>query len=55
MFRLSINSCENVVSQELIDTLNLQIEEHGHPYKLSWFKECNEVKVTERCLVTFSI
>ena len=48
-------SCENVVSQELIQKLNLRteflgkkekkkkkkkkrIEEHPHPYKLSWFE-----------------
>ena len=42
-------SCENVVSQELIQKLNLRteflskkkkkrIEEHLHPDKLSWFE-----------------
>ncbi|GJS20332.1 RNA-directed DNA polymerase [Tanacetum coccineum] len=30
-------------------------EEHPHPYKLSWFKKGNEVRVSQRCLVNFSI
>lgn len=43
-------SCENVVSQEVVDKLQLP-----HPYTLSWFKKGNEIKVTKRCLVPFSI
>ncbi|CAL5399157.1 unnamed protein product [Camellia sinensis] len=48
-------SCENVVSQEVVDKLNLLVKEHPHPYSLSWFKKGNEIKVTKRCLVSFSI
>ncbi|XP_028062877.1 uncharacterized protein LOC114266193 [Camellia sinensis] len=48
-------SCKNVVSQEMVDKLNLPVEEHPHPYSLSWFKKGNEIKVTKRCLVSFSI
>ncbi|XP_028075034.1 uncharacterized protein LOC114277341 [Camellia sinensis] len=48
-------SYENVVSQEVVDKLNLPVEEHSHPYSLSWFKKGNEIKVTKRCLVSFSI
>ena len=48
-------SCENVVSQEVVDKLRLATQDHPHPYKLSWFKKGNEVKVTKRCLVPFSI
>ncbi|KAG5567817.1 hypothetical protein RHGRI_003110 [Rhododendron griersonianum] len=29
-------SCENVVSQEVVDKLQLKLEEHPHPYILSW-------------------
>ncbi|XP_065620600.1 uncharacterized protein LOC136063732 [Quercus suber] len=48
-------SCENVVSQEVVDKLRLATQDHPHPYKLSWFKKGNEVKVTKRYLVPFSI
>ncbi|XP_028056442.1 uncharacterized protein LOC114260499 [Camellia sinensis] len=48
-------SYKNVVSQEVVDKLNLLVEEHPHPYSLSWFKKGNEIKVTKRCLVSFSI
>lgn len=48
-------SCENVISNTMVDKLNLKTEEHPHPYKLSWFKKGNEVKVSKRCLVKFSI
>ena len=47
-------SCENVVSQKVVDKLRLATQDHPHPYKLSWFKKGNEVKVTKRCLVPFS-
>jgi hypothetical protein len=44
-----------VVSQEVVDKLHLKVEEHPHPYTLSWFKKGNEIKVTKRCLVSFYI
>ena len=39
----------------MVDKLGLKIEEHPKPYTLSWFKKGNEVKVSKRCLVNFSI
>ncbi|KAF5960259.1 hypothetical protein HYC85_001468 [Camellia sinensis] len=39
----------------MVDKLNLPVEEHPHPYSLSWFKKGNEIKVTKRCLISFSI
>ncbi|GJU02692.1 reverse transcriptase domain-containing protein [Tanacetum coccineum] len=48
-------SCENVISTTMVDKLSLKTEEHPQPYKLSWFKKGNEVKVSKRCLVKFSI
>uniref|UniRef100_A0A2N9HV25 RNA-directed DNA polymerase n=1 Tax=Fagus sylvatica TaxID=28930 RepID=A0A2N9HV25_FAGSY len=48
-------SCENVISQEVVDKLGLQTIDHPHPYKLSWLKKGNSVKVDKRCLVSFSI
>ena len=48
-------SCENMVFVEVVDKLGLATQDHPHPYKLSWFKKGDEVKVTKRCLVPFSI
>ena len=55
--KLVINggSCENIVSQEAVDKLGLKTEEHPHPYKLSWLKKGRDIKVTKRCMVSFSI
>ena len=48
-------SCENMVSEEAIQKLRLATEKHPNPYKLSWLKRGNEVTVSKRCLVSFSI
>jgi hypothetical protein len=48
-------SCENVVSNYMVDKLKLPTESHPHSYNLQWFNDGSEVKVTKRCLVTFSI
>uniref|UniRef100_A0A2N9FQX7 CCHC-type domain-containing protein n=1 Tax=Fagus sylvatica TaxID=28930 RepID=A0A2N9FQX7_FAGSY len=41
--------------EEVVDKLRLQQKDHPNPYKLSWLKKGNDVKVTTRCLVSFSI
>ncbi|GJZ70531.1 gag-pol polyprotein [Tanacetum coccineum] len=48
-------SCENVVSETMINKLGLKTEEHSQPYTLSWFRKGNEVNVSKWCLVKFSI
>ncbi|XP_030964692.1 uncharacterized protein LOC115985950 [Quercus lobata] len=48
-------SCENVVSEEAVQKLGLATKKHPNPYKLSWLKRGNEVTVSKRCLVSFSI
>ena len=48
-------SCENVISTTIVEKLGLKTVEHPQPYKLSWLKKGNEVKVSRRCLVQFSI
>ncbi|XP_071704568.1 uncharacterized protein [Rutidosis leptorrhynchoides] len=48
-------SCENVVSQEMVDKLDLPTEPLSEPYQLTWLKWGNHVKVSKRCLVKFSL
>ncbi|GKV35062.1 hypothetical protein SLEP1_g43380 [Rubroshorea leprosula] len=48
-------SCKNVVSNYMVEKLGLPVKDHSHPYKLQWLRKGNEVKVTKRCLVSFSI
>ena len=48
-------SCENVVSEEALKKLQLKVDRHPKPYKLTWLKKGSEVIVNKRCLVSFSI
>ena len=48
-------SSTNVVSEEMVTKLSLSTEPHPKPYKIQWFKNGNEVSVSKRCLVSFSI
>ena len=38
-------SCENMVAKEMVEKLNLQCENHPHPYHIAWFKKGTEVTV----------
>jgi hypothetical protein len=44
-------SCENVVSEEVVQKLQLKTDRHPKPYKLLWLNKESEVKVDRRCLV----
>jgi hypothetical protein len=46
---------ENVVSEEAVEKLQLKIDWHPKPYKLSWLNKRSEVKVDRRYLVSFSV
>jgi hypothetical protein len=48
-------SCENVVEEEAVQKLALDTEKHPTPYRFEWLKKGNEVIVSKRCLVHFSI
>ncbi|XP_021984748.1 uncharacterized protein LOC110880548 [Helianthus annuus] len=48
-------SCENMVATTMVEKLGLPVETHPEPYQLTWLKKGNLVRVTQRCLVQFSI
>ncbi|XP_062001678.1 uncharacterized protein LOC133718811 [Rosa rugosa] len=48
-------SCENVISEEAVAKLGLETQTHPQPYKLSWLQKGNEVTVSKRVYVSFSI
>jgi hypothetical protein len=47
-------SCENVISEIMVQKLPLKTEKHPKPYKLSWLEKGKCVQVDQRCLVNFS-
>ena len=48
-------SFENFVSLDMVQKLDLKMDPHPKPYKLSWFQEGSDIKVKHRCLVSFTI
>nr|XP_021851813.1 uncharacterized protein LOC110791377 [Spinacia oleracea] len=39
----------------MVKKLKFPTKDHPYPYKLTWLKKGNDVKVTKRCLIDFSI
>ncbi|KAF7126571.1 hypothetical protein RHSIM_Rhsim11G0031300 [Rhododendron simsii] len=54
-FVIDSGSCKNVVAEEAVQKLGLKTGPHPNPYKLSWLKRGNEVKVSKKILVAFSV
>ena len=52
---IDTGSFENIVSLEMIQKLNLETIPHPKPYELCWLREESEIKVSKRCIVSFSI
>lgn len=48
-------SCENMVATTMVEKLGLPTQDNPKAYQLTWLKKGNLVKVTHKCLVTFSI
>jgi hypothetical protein len=46
-------SCENIISEIMVQKLLLKTEKHQKPYKLSWLEKGKCVQVDQRCLVNF--
>ena len=55
MVIIDSDSFGNVVSTKMMQKLNLKTISHSHPYKFYWLQSDNEIKVSKRCLVSFSI
>lgn len=54
-FIIDSRSIENIIATYAVQKLQLKDEAHPHPYHLAWLQQNNEVRVTRRALVTFSI
>lgn len=48
-------SSENVIAADAVKKLQLKDEDHQQPYQLAWIQKNNELCVTRRALVSFSI
>ncbi|KAJ0522028.1 putative nucleotidyltransferase, Ribonuclease H [Helianthus annuus] len=48
-------SCDNMIATTAVEKLGLTVQTHPDPYQLSWLKKGNTIKVTQQCLVSFSI
>lgn len=48
-------SSENMVSQKLVSTLQLKVDPHPHPFKVSWIRKGGEATVSFVCTVPLSI
>ena len=48
-------SFENLVSTKMVQKLGLEIISHPNPYQLCWLQGEIEIKISKRCLVSFSL
>lgn len=57
LFDLIIDSggCENIIGQKTVKKLRLTIKKHPNPYIIGWIKAVDDVKITKRYKVPFSI
>ena len=45
----------NIVFIDMVNNLQFKIVAHPQPYKLRWLEKKHERKMTNKCLVSFSI
>ncbi|KAI3700067.1 hypothetical protein L2E82_44682 [Cichorium intybus] len=54
-FVIDSGSCDNLISEEVVQKFALKTENRPKPYKLQWLKKGGEVTISKRALVSFSI
>lgn len=47
------DSCENMVSIEIVEKLQLKIEKNTKPHKLKWPNQYSMIMMDERCFISF--
>ena len=55
MLIIDSGSCTNAASETMVEKLKLTCLKHPHPYRLQWFNDSGEVKVTKQVKIPFSI
>jgi hypothetical protein len=48
-------STDNLISNEMVEKLEMETTDHSTPYKVSWLQKGHQVSVTKQCLVEFKI
>jgi hypothetical protein len=48
-------STDNLISNEMVEKLELETTDHPSPYKVSWLQKGHQVNVTKQCLVQYKI
>lgn len=54
-FVIDSGSCANLISEEIVNNLKLQPEEHPSPYCLGWLKHGLELRISRRVQIHFSV
>ena len=52
---MDFGSTKNIVSNEMVDKLNLKRIPHTTPYKVSWLNKGQQILVDEQIFVDFDI
>lgn len=57
IFDLIINSgCQkDIIGKDVVNMFKLPIKKYSNPYNIGWIMAVDSIKVSERCMVPFSI